>query len=418
MKRTYFILVTGMMLMLAGCQKQEASSNPPDAPETATVSIVEQSADVAQSKPANVPEHIFATWTSNTGVTQIQVDAEVYFEAYSELPVYEVCPRLITKDEVVAFANALFEEGEFEFSQDFIDVQDMSDFEGVIGGGRETQKLQVAKDTFIDIPVKNISFYTWEKPDCFLKFEYLHDAEDVTYSTGGSVCSVDMLTAEQLEAFPFEGARDTADRVVSAVSAEFECTSYGFRTGYYPYDEREDGIQVQQSGTIAYVFYYTRPYAGIQTTYTEQDCIAPVNEGRDGVYISNVSYESIEIMVSERGVESMIYHTPHDVVGVISQETGILPFEEILTIAEQILPLRLASWEQSGGANAAVDRIEFGYMRVRMRDEPTRFMMIPVWDFFGSEYRSNAEDEIIIPNQSLLTINAMDGTVIDRSYGY
>ena len=27
-------------------------------------------------------------------------------------------------------------------------------------------------------------------------------------------------------------------------------------------------------------------------------------------------------------------------------------------------------------------------------------------------------DEIIVPNRSLLTISAIDGTIIDRSYGY
>ncbi len=376
-------------------------------------------ANAESSSDFVVPERVQAVWKSNTGVTQICVDAEVCFEAFSKLPVYEVQPRLITKDEMIAFANALFEEGEFEFSEDFNAAEDMSEFEGiVIGGGIETKKVQVAKNTFIDIPVKNISSYTLAEPDCFLKFEYLYDEDDVTYSTSGSVRAISMLTEEQLEAFPLGQARDTADRVVSAVSPEFECASYGFRKGYYSYDEREDGVQVQHSGTIAYVFHYTRSYAGVQTTYTDQDCIAPVNEGRGSVYISNVSYESIEVMVSERGVEYMIYHTPHDTTGIISQETKILPFEEILSIAEQILPLRFASWEQNGGAKPAVDRIEFGYMRVRMRDEPTKFMMIPVWDFFGDEYRSREADEIIIPNRSLLTISAIDGTIIDRSYGY
>lgn len=394
-----------------------AQTNPSEQPVSTAISQAEALPSVAPQRISS-PERIQATWLSNTGKTQISVDAEVQIGEVGLLPVYEVCPRLVTKDEVSVFANAIFEDGSFAYSEPFINAQDMANFEGIVGGGKETKRVQLAKDIFVDEPVKKISFYTYNQPDCFLQFEFMHDADEVIYDTSGSVWPVSMLTKEQAQAFPFQNALDTANRAVSAFMPEFECTSYGFRKGYYWYDESHNNTNITGDGTIAYVFYYTRPYAGIQTTYTETDCIAPVSEGRDGIYISNVSYESIEVMVSQRGIEFMIYRTPHDAVGVLSHDAQILPFDEILSIAEQVLPLRLASWEQSGGANAAVDRIEFGYMRVRMRDEPTKFMMIPVWDFFGSEYRSNSEDELIIPNQSLLTISAIDGTVIDRSYGY
>ena len=42
--------------------------------------------------------------------------------------------------------------------------------------------------------------------------------------------------------------------------------------------------------------------------------------------------------------------------------------------------------------------------------------MVPVWDFFGS--RTIGREFYDITHYSLFTINAIDGTVIDREWGY
>ena len=96
MKRTHLILFMCMVLTLVGCQKQDSTPSPTDAATTAAAPIVEQSTAVAHSRLMNVPEHIHTTWTSNTGKTQIKVDADVQFGEVGLLPVFEVCPRLIT----------------------------------------------------------------------------------------------------------------------------------------------------------------------------------------------------------------------------------------------------------------------------------------------------------------------------------
>ena len=55
-----------------------------------------------------------------------------------------------------------------------------------------------------------------------------------------------------------------------------------------------------------------------------------------------------------------------------------------------------------------VNRITLSYSRVQNWDNPENFSMLPVWNFF------DADD----PAKSLLTISAVDGTVIDRGFGY
>lgn len=61
-------------------------------------------------------------------------------------------------------------------------------------------------------------------------------------------------------------------------------------------------------------------------------------------------------------------------------------------------------------------------MRVLSRNQPDVCELIPVWDFIGRVYMDNTATgrhvEHSWAQNSLLTINAIDGTVIDRSYGY
>ncbi|MBR6861504.1 MAG: hypothetical protein IKM73_09300, partial [Acidaminococcaceae bacterium] len=61
--------------------------------------------------------------------------------------------------------------------------------------------------------------------------------------------------------------------------------------------------------------------------------------------------------------------------------------------------------------------IRLGYLRVMRPDQPDMLTLIPVWDFYGTVTFNGS----FIQNwacHSWLTINAIDGTVIDRQYGY
>ena len=81
-----------------------------------------------------------------------------------------------------------------------------------------------------------------------------------------------------------------------------------------------------------------------------------------------------------------------------------------------IAPLTIVSTERGENNSLHIDRIELGYMCMQMKDDPARYQLIPVWDFFGT-YSVSGEvySHYMEPR---VTINAVDGTVIDRNYGY
>lgn len=74
--------------------------------------------------------------------------------------------------------------------------------------------------------------------------------------------------------------------------------------------------------------------------------------------------------------------------------------------------------ENDGQAKAVTVRdIRLGYMRVLKQDEAGVGLLVPVWDFFGDVDYENSRG-FTNPDTSLLTINAVDGSIIDRSRGY
>ena len=72
-----------------------------------------------------------------------------------------------------------------------------------------------------------------------------------------------------------------------------------------------------------------------------------------------------------------------------------------------------------------IDCIVLGYARIyEPSTDAHTGLLVPVWDFFGSrkidsEYDGETySDTTDWPTWSFLTINAVDGSIIDRSLGY
>ena len=114
-----------------------------------------------------------------------------------------------------------------------------------------------------------------------------------------------------------------------------------------------------------------------------------------------------------------------------------MPFSEIMAIYEKMMTIKNAdvftdkrgSGEDVGApiesSTYRVDRIVFGYCRIyEPQDGDSAGLLVPVWDFFG-EYESDFGEDgkkggtlVREEHNSFLTINAVDGTVINRASGY
>ena len=106
----------------------------------------------------------------------------------------------------------------------------------------------------------------------------------------------------------------------------------------------------------------------------------------------------------------------------------LIPFSDISDIFEEmILKKNADSFNNEGDTvDIQVDQVVLSYMRVR-DDVSLEGTLVPVWDFFGTKTFRNAAGEVDLVNdrvydsvmpQSLLTNNAMDGTIVDRWAGF
>lgn len=190
-----------------------------------------------------------------------------------------------------------------------------------------------------------------------------------------------------------------------------------------------------------YVFYFTRSFGGVFETYSSNGLRF------DNRYDEPWPYERLFVEVDDDGIREISWEGGGTKLGEeISNAYELISFEELMkTAAEQLSIGNIAFQHGEVGENMHenlvhmnlnIDEIVLGYTRVKLSDSENKYVMIPVWDFFGSHegtehYKdkdSNYEDEWNIYSKqyestgnyrhSYLTINAIDGSIIDRFLGY
>jgi len=170
----------------------------------------------------------------------------------------------------------------------------------------------------------------------------------------------------------------------------------------------------------AYKFQYTRSYGGVPITITKDDGTGVTDEEQ---YAEPWEYEKLELIVDETGVISFLYRSPYEVVESVTENVKLLPFQDIQSVLSTMLPANYAWIDESGDIVSAVVNIsviQFGLARITEPNVRDQGLLVPVWDFFGSISITNDKGDVHLFTKydSLLTINAIDGSTIDRSLGY
>ena len=136
------------------------------------------------------------------------------------------------------------------------------------------------------------------------------------------------------------------------------------------------------------------------------------------------SYERCDVIVGEDGIQKVEIFNPYEVGKVQTENVKLMDFDSIIKIYEQMMEVSnadIAEFEKNRTFH--IKKITLGYSRIYdpNTDNDTG-LLVPVWDFFGgfdtemdgvTEKRSG-----VYSTQSHMTINAIDGTIIDRELGY
>ena len=164
---------------------------------------------------------------------------------------------------------------------------------------------------------------------------------------------------------------------------------------------------------------YTRVIEGVPVTYTDYRSVYD-EEQQDYSEAFRVAYD-------DEGLAQIIWKNPTKIYDMSDEYVFLLPFSEILNVfqEEAMLINRSESEADIGEAPQKIIRIRdirLGYMWVPDTSTEKEGMLIPVWDFMGTQsvFWPGSEEKGIdgewssnpSPYQSYLTINAMDGTVV------
>ena len=134
-------------------------------------------------------------------------------------------------------------------------------------------------------------------------------------------------------------------------------------------------------------------------------------------------YEYIYISINDLGVDSFNWNAPVSLPETTTETAQLRPFSEILEIAQKILPMEFeaeARDEDAQSVTVKIDRVTLSLQRVVEQGQPFAGLLIPVWNFHGTRTISRegptwSSDFRI---GSMLSINAIDGNIIDVEKGY
>lgn len=128
--------------------------------------------------------------------------------------------------------------------------------------------------------------------------------------------------------------------------------------------------------------------------------------------------ESIQICINDQGVVEFRYGAPIKVNETVVENTKLKTFEQARKVFEKMIVTINAN--ENGDdymKNISVSKVALRYMRISEKDKFDTGLLVPVWDFIGT-YEDDAEKDSSFRDKSILTVNAIDGTVIDKALGY
>ena len=228
-----------------------------------------------------------------------------------------------------------------------------------------------------------------------------------------------------------EEAQKMADEKVAALNLQdMQIASSGIvlelRLGYSGKPQEKDMTD------IGYVFHYTRQPAGIPVTYT----VIPGGGKESRINSETVpwGYEVLDIYVTSDGIDEISFTNQYDIGERKVENLELLPFSDIMAIYEKMMLIQnadvLTDKREEGKdvgeplqvKNFYVNKITFGYTRIYdPQSDNSTGLFVPVWDFFGTYELSYDGENMISVNdvdKSFITINAVDGSIVDRWLGY
>ena len=177
-----------------------------------------------------------------------------------------------------------------------------------------------------------------------------------------------------------------------------------------------------------YELEYVRTVNGFPVAHTPFDGTSTAaNESFIGIW----AYERITVYVSENGIVYFKWTNPYTEPVIQVENTQLLSFNDVADIFAKMIIVKNSDLKATNAANGFdvimnidITDVRLSLMRIRSKNTLSEGLLVPVWDFWGTVSRHTADSAYSDMVQSgeeytiALTVNAIDGTIIDRNIGY
>ncbi len=220
-------------------------------------------------------------------------------------------------------------------------------------------------------------------------------------------------------------ARATVEQCLADLGIDdMQIESVGASTFYKDINDRNDK-DYKETAPQCYVFTLVRKIQGIPVASIEpsvelstDDPNVTYQEQPDYEYIADPEY--LLIYVDDTGIVQFIWSNPIEITSVMSAQVTLTPFEDIVKHAKDNMFFKVYT-AYDDKVEISITSIRLSMMRIMRKDSPGESLLVPVWDFIGNT-RDITDDQTgewsSFKDQSFVTINAIDGSNINRDWGY
>lgn len=342
----------------------------------------------------HAPETWQGEFQSNTGKTHVYVDMTVEVPEVEAIPIWAVNPYTFTVEQVVQAADLCLGEG------NWYQIDTYGDQKTPLEGEPRFLRTDFDVWTDYDLSLRNDDgHWVYSSYDYVQGMGEWHQTNYIRYT--------DFRTDHTPDIGTLEDAIALADSYVAQLDPDMVYESVNPRT-----DGFMMRVDTRGRSSHGYRLYYARKVSGIMVTpylgYGADDAKETFNPVPQ--------CEELWVDVGDEGVFALEWSHPIELTDMISEDCELLTFDQIIDILGTISPLTIQRYEYEPNNNLYINRAVLGYMCLQERGNPTSYQLLPVWDFFG--VRTIGGERYDNHNVPLLTINAIDGTIIDRMLGY
>lgn len=162
-----------------------------------------------------------------------------------------------------------------------------------------------------------------------------------------------------------------------------------------------------ETGYCGYSIYYGKNINGASEGMTSNNRLVSsdvvYNDPKDKIRYELRGNEYLKFTVIDSGIVSMEYYNPTTIKNVTSSDTALLSPETIAALSTDNFKTYCA---EETSALQDIDSIKLELMRIVDPDNPTTYTLVPAWNYYSGD-----------SHWSMLTLNAIDGSVIDTYSG-